>query len=223
MKLYFSDEPLPLQLTKSIFLAGPSPRKKAPHGWRHDALTILKELNFDGEVFIPIPKEKFNGGDDKADWNYDNQVKWECDGRNLADILLFWVERDVPNGLPGFTTNIEFGEDLKTHKMVYGRPDKMSHTSYMDKRYSEVHEPMFNNLKDLLTYCVDKLGQGKFREKNTLNIPLYIWKNKSFSLWFKSIEKERKIFDGFCPIHMDENVLIFKAIINGQVNYITLE
>ena len=39
--IIFSDETMPKEITKSIFLAGPSPRSSDVYDWRHIALDIL--------------------------------------------------------------------------------------------------------------------------------------------------------------------------------------
>lgn len=46
MQLYFSDQKLPKEVTKSIFLAGPSPRDFNTFDWRKTAIEILKKYNF---------------------------------------------------------------------------------------------------------------------------------------------------------------------------------
>ena len=48
---YYGDTIIPNQ--KSISLCGPTPRDNSILSWRADALKILKNLNFDGTVFVP--------------------------------------------------------------------------------------------------------------------------------------------------------------------------
>lgn len=114
-----------------MFLAGPSPREKSVIDWRIEAIRILQEIHFDGEVFIPIPEKRFYGGDDSAEWTYDTQIEWECAARHVADKIVFWVPRDIENGIPAFTTNVEFGEDLHSGKMLYGRPEQAEKCRYL--------------------------------------------------------------------------------------------
>ena len=45
MQLIFSDMNMPSTVTKSIFLAGPSPRNRHAWDWRKDAIKILQEIN----------------------------------------------------------------------------------------------------------------------------------------------------------------------------------
>lgn len=77
MQLIFSDQSLPTQQTKSLFLAGPSPRTLEVEDWRPAALKELERLGFDGTVFIPIPKDKFAGTAEPKfgdGWSYDDQL-----------------------------------------------------------------------------------------------------------------------------------------------------
>lgn len=188
MELIFADMDLPKCIKKSIFLAGPSPRTKGVYDWRHDALKNLEELNFTGTVFIPIPKNRFyNFEQDSKDWTYDNQILWECQARELSDIILFWVARDIQGGMPAFTTNIEFGEDLHSGKIVYGRPDDAEKCRYLDKRIEDLKQPVFSDLNLLLTHCMDKLGEGSLRTNGETHVPLFIWKTEQFQSWYKTL------------------------------------
>lgn len=189
MKIIFSDQCIPKEITKSIFLAGPSPRDKTTFDWRHDAVAYLKEMNFDGTVFIPTPEDRFYGGDDSSDWSYDNQIKWECDCRHVADIIVFWIPRSVKGGMPAFVTNIEFGEDLSSGKIVYGRPDTAERCSYLDKRYSDLGYVFFNTLESTLNHAVSELKDGSYRTNGEVYVPLFIWNSQPFQEWYSKVKK----------------------------------
>lgn len=186
--IVFSDQSIPKKITKSIFLAGPSPRTKDINDWRHDALSLFEKNKFDGTIFIPVPKERFYGKDDSPDWTYDNQVEWECKARNVSDIILFWIPRDIKNGMPAFTTNIEFGEDIHSGKIIYGRPDNAEKCRYLDKRIIEIKENVFNDLNELIQYGITKLGKGSIRIDGEVNVPLFIWNTEQFQSWYSSVK-----------------------------------
>lgn len=187
--IIFSDETMPKEITKSIFLAGPSPRASDVYDWRHTALDILNFNNFDGTVFIPIPRNKFYGADkDESSWTYDNQIEWECKARDIADIIVFWVARDIKNKMPGFTTNVEFGEDLHSNKIVYGRPINAEKCKYLDQRMKEIKEPIFNKLTECIAHALDKLGNGALRTHGEVYIPLFIWNTNQFQNWYKQLK-----------------------------------
>jgi hypothetical protein len=98
MELVFADHSVPSVITKSMFLAGPSPRDKNVVDWRHEALSYLcsSSINYDGTVFIPVPEQRFYGTDhDPSTWTYDNQISWEYECRHVADIIIFWVPRHI--------------------------------------------------------------------------------------------------------------------------------
>lgn len=188
MQIYYSDSPIPKTLTKSLFLAGPSPRDKETFDWKLEAVKILEEMNFDGDVFIPVPKLKFAGGDESESWTYIEQVAWECECRHIADMIVFWVPRDIKGKMPGFTTNVEFGEDLSSGKYIYGRPDTADKCSYLDDRNKFLDNTLYTTLKDLLEATIKKLGKGAVRHNGEIHIPLFIWQEIEFQDWYTNVK-----------------------------------
>src|SRR5208282_4945660 len=102
MELVYALEDLPKSITKSIFLAGPTPRSEDGNPWRQEAIKLLEEADFDGVVYVPEPRS--------GKWHkeYGKQVEWEELCLNQADCIVFWVPRDLKT-MPAFTTNIEWG------------------------------------------------------------------------------------------------------------------
>lgn len=201
MKIIFSDHPMPTSVTKSLFLAGPSPREKTVLDWRIEALEVLKSLSFTGEVFIPIPEARFYGGDDSADWTYDNQIEWECTARHIADQIVFWVPRQIKAGMPGFTTNVEFGEDLASGKIIYGRPDDADKCRYLDKRIQGAGLNVYNTLESLLQATLEELGEGALRQKGEVHVPLFVWRSKQFQKWYANLKAAGNRLDGAKLLH----------------------
>lgn len=187
MKLVFSDQPIPKNIVKSMFLAGPSPRELSVSDWRVKALEYLESINFNGTVFLPIPEGRFYGKADSTTWSYNNQVNWECEARNVADIILFWVPRSLSGKMPGFVTNIEFGEDLSSGKIVYGRPVDAEKCKYLDKRFEDLNYQVHETLEDTLNNAVELLGDGSYRENGEVYVPLFIWKTPQFQSWYKNL------------------------------------
>ena len=76
MNIIFAGEAFPKYVKKTIFLAGPSPREDGVNDWRNDVVEQLKEKEFDGTLYIPIPRKRFykNYEQDKS-WTYDYQVE----------------------------------------------------------------------------------------------------------------------------------------------------
>lgn len=109
MHVVYAAEPFPQEVVRSLFLAGPSPRSAQEADWKREALAALKAQGFDGTVYLPVPKARFEGASsNEARWTYDNQIAWECDARARADVIVFWVPRVIdpskPDlGMPAFT------------------------------------------------------------------------------------------------------------------------
>lgn len=200
MKLIYSDSPLPNEISGGIFLAGPSPREKSVVDWRLEAVRLLKELDFKGEVYLPIPEKRFWGGEDDASWTYDNQIQWECDAREMADVILFWIPRELKT-MPGFTTNVEFGEDLSSGKMMYGRPAGAEKCRYLDKRVEGIGLVVHDDLEALLKATIQRIGSGAVRHGGEVDVPLFIWNTLHFQSWYKSLKLAGNRLDGARLLH----------------------
>ncbi|RLU82090.1 hypothetical protein CTZ27_31155 [Streptomyces griseocarneus] len=104
---------------RSVFLAGPTPRLGGPvESWRPAAIAEL-EAQWDGGIPLDVFSPESRGGI-RAE-HYDDQVGWETAAREQADVVLFWIPRDLDH-MPGFTTNVEFGLDVALRKVVLGCP-----------------------------------------------------------------------------------------------------
>lgn len=123
MKIIFVGEDFSLY-RPSIFLAGPSPRAAVAKTWRDDALFILQERDFDGDVFVPMTKER------GYLFDYKEQVRWEWKALGVASCIAFWIPRT--DLYPGFTTNIEFGfaSVLRPGRVILGAPPHANKTRY---------------------------------------------------------------------------------------------
>lgn len=203
MEVVYAGEEMPEKFTKSIFLAGPTPRnKEEQESWRPDALSILEDKGYDGVVFVPEPR---NG---EFKHSYDDQVEWEEKYLNVADCIVFWVPRDIEpdsKGYPkmaAFTTNVEFGVWQSSGKIVFGAPPKATKNGYL-KYYAEKYNvPVAESLVETLDDALEMLGDGAEREGGARYVPLFIWKVDSFQSWYKAqteagnrLEKARLLFN----------------------------
>lgn len=182
MKVLYACQEMPSECRKSIFLAGPTPRHNNVVSWREEALELLEKHNYDGVVYVPEPQDGV--------WKneYDDQITWERTARLYADAILYWVPRDLDT-MPAYTTNVEFGDDYKTGKVFYGRPNGAPKTRYLDQifkssapRDNMIHETLEDTILSTLKY----LDVGALRRGGEVSVPLHIWKTKQFSEWYKS-------------------------------------
>lgn len=207
MKLIFSDDAFPTEVTKSIFLEGPSPRSAKYEDWKPRALEELAALNFNGTVFIPVPRARFYAfADDSATWTYDGQVEWECTARQRADAIFCWLDRvidasDDDLGMPGFTTNVEFGEDLNSGKMTFGRPDTAAKSRYLEQRVNMLGREVHNTLTAALSAVVTELGEGCYRQGGEVCVPLFIWTTEQFQSWYSTLKAAGNRLDGAKLLH----------------------
>jgi len=179
MKIVYALEDAPESFDKSLFLAGPSPRGEDDANWRTEALRLLEELEYDGVVFVPLPRD---GG-----WaeHYEDQVVWETKYLQMADLIVFWVPRDLKT-LPAFTTNVEFGLWLASGKVILGYPPEAPKIRFLDWHAKQEGVPTFDNLETTLKAAVERLDWGALRTGGEREVPLHIWNTPSFQDWYKA-------------------------------------
>jgi 8-oxo-dGTP pyrophosphatase MutT (NUDIX family) len=188
-EIVYAREPFPTRVKKSIFLAGPTPREAGVAGWRLEALATLKTLGFDGHVFLPEPRD--------GQWlsNYDEQIDWEEEGLNRADVIIFWVPREFPT-MPALTTNIEWGEWKASGKVLFGAPSWAKNIRYIEYYARKLGVPSFTTLQELLNAATTKLGDGAERTGGECQIPLHVWQKKEFQGWLQSQKQAGNRLDG---------------------------
>jgi 8-oxo-dGTP pyrophosphatase MutT (NUDIX family) len=193
MQTVYALEPLPTKFRKTLFLAGPTPRNNGRNAtsWRPEALRLLEELGYDGVVFVPEDRSgEFHG-------DYIGQVDWEHQARAMADVIVFWVPREIET-MPGFTTNVEFGLDAAGGKAILGAPPDAPKLNYLRHTATMTHYqiPHFDNLPDTLAAAVKRLGEGALRTDGECQVPLAVWETASFQNWYQAQRGAGNRLDG---------------------------
>jgi len=137
--------------TSSIFLAGPTPRTDDIPSWRPEALDLLEQFGFKGSVFIPEDR----GAERYAD--YDSQINWEWRGLDAANVIVFWVPRELQH-MPAFTTNVEFGLYANSGKCVLGYPEGALKMRYLHAVAEKYNMPVAFTLPETIAHALRLMG-----------------------------------------------------------------
>ncbi len=135
----------------SVFLAGPTPRDHQSPSWRPDMIQMLRQKGYDGDILIPEKRGNY------LDYDYVTQTKWEVEHLNAADIILFWVPRNIET-MPAFTTNIEFGEFMHSGKVILGYPKEASKMRYLQVRADMHNIPVAHSMFETVEALLSQIG-----------------------------------------------------------------
>lgn len=117
--------------SKSVFLAGPTPREESVSSWRGEVVSMFEDLGFDGQLYIPEFRNKHYYDEDTGI----NEMEWDQDALESCAVVMFWIPRG-PDML-GLSTNVEFGYMLGKGNIVYGRPNDAIRCEFLDFLYKE--------------------------------------------------------------------------------------
>jgi 8-oxo-dGTP pyrophosphatase MutT (NUDIX family) len=181
--IIYAQQPIPNEISKSIFLAGPSLRPgQEGTSWRIKALEILELLEYDGVVFVPEAEVG-----NFEDFDYEKQIMWETKCLQMADNIVFFINRNIDSGLLGLTTNDEFGYWKASGKCILItelNADKVRYQEWWAKDLKmEVYHDLFNGLKNIINIQTDCR-----RRDGERNIPQEVWKMPQFEAWYKQLK-----------------------------------
>lgn len=179
MNIVYSREPFPKSFSRSIFLAGPTPRTANVPSWRPAALATLQSLGFDGTVFVPEDSQL------SPRFDYLNQIDWEEQGLNLADAIVFWVPRELET-MPAFTTNIEWGTWFDSGKAVLGAPENAPKMGYLNYYANKLNIPRSKTLEGTLSAAIELIGPKQIREGAERKVPARLFQRAPFQQWYQA-------------------------------------
>lgn len=199
MRVFYTREELPVMQTGAIFLAGPTPRTRVSRTWRQDALDFLEKCSFPGEVFLPENRDPSQAWEDGS-FSYEEQVDWEEKALNRADVIVFWIPRDMDK-MPGLTTNGEFGfwSARDPMKVVLGTPPSAEKVRYQEHNAKQIGITTEHTLEATLVAAFEKLlhSAGCWpRHGGEVEVPLHIWETSSFQNWWRPQASAGNRLDG---------------------------
>jgi hypothetical protein len=156
--VYAGENP-PATWQASIFIAGPMPRDPNLPSWRPELISeLMAGWHHPGTlvVFVPEPRDRHN-----PDPGYVSQL-WEERWMAVVDVNLFWVPLNKDT-MPGLNTNIEFGRNEATGRIVLGLPPSAVSVHYLRRGAETYGAPVCETLAATAQVALDKIGTGAQR------------------------------------------------------------
>jgi 8-oxo-dGTP pyrophosphatase MutT (NUDIX family) len=175
----------------AVFLAGPLPRSADVPSWNPEAIGLLRERwRHDGRLVVFTPELR-----EGVLADYTGQVEWEHRGLHDADVILFWVPRDLET-MPAFTTNIEWGAWYDSGKVVFGAPASAPKNEYLLHLAEASGVPVADRLDAAAAAALGMIGAGSRREGGERSVPLLVWRTDSFQNWYGAQRAAGNVLEG---------------------------
>ncbi|MFC3492533.1 nucleoside 2-deoxyribosyltransferase domain-containing protein [Glycomyces rhizosphaerae] len=163
----------------AVFLAGPLPRSAEVPAWNREAVALLRERwRQEGRLVVFTPELR-----EGVLADYTGQVEWEHRWLHAADVILFWVPRDLDT-MPAFTTNIEWGAWYDSGKVVFGAPVGAPKNEYLLHLAASSGVPVADTLGGAADAALAMVDAGSRRAGGERSVPLLVWRTDSFQSWY---------------------------------------
>ena len=183
--VYTGEKLISKQPARSLFLCGGSLRPGQEVdmvSWRKEAVRLLEAKGFNGVVFSPEPRDAFSPG-----FDYDNQIAWEDEYLNAADVILFWMPRDLSLDSRGhlkmacLVSNVEFGVHMRSGRVVLGSPPNAQKMGYLKHYATKLGIPMSDTLEGTIDNALKLLADKQPKQEP-----------KSLPFWARLFERRTK-------------------------------
>lgn len=176
----YAHQEAPKMVERSLFLVGPTPRQKTGgESWRPAMVAKLKAAGYDGVVYVPEPED--------GNWsaNYVDQLDWEQRHLFGCDLVLAWVPRDLAT-MPGFTTNVEFGQVLASGRLLYGRPEGAPKCRALDEYWRrQTGLPPLTTMDQMAALAASLRKVPRIDSERY--VAAHLWTRFDLALWVSSI------------------------------------
>jgi len=92
--------------------------------------------------------------------------------------------------MPALTTNIEWGEWMRSGKVVLGAPhdpENSRRNKYLFHKARKYHVPHFYTLEDAIQETLKRVGRGALRTGGERFVPFYVWNTPAFQSWYTEL------------------------------------
>jgi hypothetical protein len=179
MKSIFLTEPMPGEIRKTLFLAGPATAGGAGiSAWRKIVLDTLetKKDFADGIAFVPETKRG-----DPVDWK--TRLSWEQEALKRSDVVLFWITQHAYPNPEGLFSVFSAMRHLPMRGAVFGCDEENPCRPWLSALAEAERIPLKAALEETAVEAIKLSGTGGPRCGGETRIPLRLWKEPHFQSW----------------------------------------
>ena len=181
MHIVHAPHEFPDEWSKSIFLTSPKASNSPATPWHHEAIGVLRQLGYDGVVFVP---NRDTNSSDQSD-----HLEWELRAMHSADAIVYWLPPETESELDTRVT-IELGRWIHSHNLFLGHPDNGQVAPYLDRMLREFPRPTvrYETLAETITAAAVSIGDGVLRSGGERKIPIQVWRAAFFKEWYHNLQ-----------------------------------
>lgn len=172
--VYAGEEP-PQIYTASLYLAGAPPD---PESCRNVLREAVLQWRQPGTLVVLLPHPR----GDASHPDTARRLAWERTQRARADEIIHW------HPLPSPATEAWPGDDLDDGRSVLGCPDSTADARRLRLLAEDLKVPTAETLPRAVALALARIGPGAPRAAGQRDVPLLLWRTRSFRAWLAAQE-----------------------------------
>lgn len=162
-----------------MVIAGSAPGQgPSAASWRPEFIALLREQwNSDGLLVVFVPEPSSYDSDDVC-----KLIDWHDRALDVADVAVFWWPDD--SDLYLMPATLAAWKD--SQRVVHGTPSHAPLSRHL-LEYAGSHAiSTATTLADMVRAALDKIGSGARRSAGEREVPLFVWRTRSFQRWYSA-------------------------------------
>jgi len=154
-------------------VAGPGPSATS---WQPEFIALLrKQWNSDGLLVVFVPEPGSCDHDDIGEL-----IDWYDRALDIADVAMFWWPDDPDLRLMPVT----MAAWKDSERVVHGTPSHAPQSRHLLEHADSHAISTATTLAGMVSAALDKIGSGARRTAGEREVPLSVWRTRSFQRWY---------------------------------------